>query len=84
MDDIFCNNYLQKFLEGGFIFSFFIHLFIYFWLRWVFLAACGLSLVAASGSYSSITDLYFILSSNSFSYISQKERIIADFFFFFE
>ena len=24
-------------------------LFIYFWLRWVFVAACGLSLVAASG-----------------------------------
>ena len=27
-------------------------LFIYFWLRWVFIAACGLSLVAASGGYS--------------------------------
>ena len=24
-------------------------LFIYFWLRWVFVAACGLSLLAASG-----------------------------------
>ena len=29
-------------------------LFIYFWLRWVFGAACGLSLVAASGGYSSL------------------------------
>ena len=30
----------------------FIYLFIYlyFWLRWVFIAACGLSLVAESGS----------------------------------
>ena len=30
---------------------FFIYL---FWLRWVFVAACGLSLVAASGGYSSL------------------------------
>ena len=27
-------------------------LFIYFWLRWVFVAACGLSLVAVSGGFS--------------------------------
>ena len=27
---------------------------IYFWLHWVFVAACGLSLVAASGGYSSL------------------------------
>ena len=31
-----------------------INLFIYFWLRWVFVAANGLSLVAASGGYSSL------------------------------
>ena len=30
----------------------FIYLFIYFWLRWVFVAARGLFLVAASGGYS--------------------------------
>ena len=30
----------------------FIYLFIYLWLRWVFVAARGLSLVAASGGYS--------------------------------
>ena len=30
------------------------YLFIYFWLCWVFIAACGLSLVAASGGYSSL------------------------------
>ena len=29
-------------------------LFIYFWLRWVFVAVRGLSLVAASGAYSSL------------------------------
>ena len=29
------------------------YLFIYFWLSWVFIAARGLSLVAASGGYSS-------------------------------
>ena len=27
----------------------FFFLFFYFWLRWVFVAACGLSLVAVSG-----------------------------------
>ena len=40
---------------GSSFFSFFnkfIYLFIYFWLRWVFVAARGLSLVAASGGYS--------------------------------
>ena len=31
-----------------------IYLFIYFRLRWVFVATCGLSLVASSGSYSSL------------------------------
>ena len=31
-----------------------INLFIYFWLRWVFVAARGLSLVAVSGGYSSL------------------------------
>ena len=31
----------------------FIYLFIY-WLRWLFIAACGLSLLAASGGYSSL------------------------------
>ena len=33
---------------------FFKNKFIYFWLRWVFVAARGLSLVAASGGYSSL------------------------------
>ena len=28
--------------------------FIYFWLRWVFVAVCRFSLVAASGGYSSL------------------------------
>ena len=32
----------------------FIYLFIYFWLHWVFVAAHGLSLVVASGGYSSL------------------------------
>ena len=27
-------------------------IFIYFWLPWVFVAACGLSLVAENGGYS--------------------------------
>ena len=36
-------------------------LFIYFWLRWVFVAAHGLSLVAASGGYSSLRCVGFSL-----------------------
>ena len=28
--------------------------FIYFWLHWVFVAVCGLSLVAVSGEYSGV------------------------------
>ena len=31
-----------------------LYFFIYLWLRWVFVAACGLSLVVASGGYSSL------------------------------
>ena len=57
-------------LAGGFLtteppgkpnFSLFIYLFIYkfilfiyFWLCWVFIAVCGLSLVVVSGGYSSL------------------------------
>ena len=37
-----------------FIYLFLIFKFIYFWLHWVFVAAHGLSLVAASGGYSSL------------------------------
>ena len=33
---------------------FFFNKFIYFWLHWIFVAACGLYLVAASGGYSSL------------------------------
>ena len=36
------------------VFFFYINLFIYFWLHWVFIAAHRLSLVAASGGYSSL------------------------------
>ena len=36
-------------------------LFIYFWLHWVFISACGLSLVAASGGYSSLRCTCFSL-----------------------
>ena len=45
-----------RFNPPGFIFIIIlkIHLFIYFWLCWVFVAARGLSLVGASGGYSSL------------------------------
>ena len=35
--------------------------FFFFWLRWVFVVACGLSLVAASGGYSSLRCVGFSL-----------------------
>ena len=37
------------------------YLFIYFWLRWVFVAVCGLSLVVASRGYSSLWCMGFSL-----------------------
>ena len=39
---------------GHLFFFFLINLFIYFWQCWVFVAARGLSLVVASGGYSSL------------------------------
>ena len=44
-----------------FLINLFIYLFIYFWLHWVFVAACRLSLVAASGGYSSLRCVGFSL-----------------------
>ena len=38
-----------------------VYLFIYFWLRWVFVAACGFPLVVASGGYSSLPCMGFSL-----------------------
>ena len=40
---------------------FYIYLFIYFWQRWVFVAARGLSLVAVRGGYSSLWCVGFSL-----------------------
>ena len=51
---VICISYLEKCLFKSFAHfkkNLFI-LFIYFWLHWVFVAACGLSLVAVSGDYS--------------------------------
>ena len=39
----------------------FIYLFIYFWLHWVFIAARGPSLVVATGGYSSLQCVGFLL-----------------------
>ena len=48
-----CPDSLQAVLSSSCSFFFFLILFIYlhFWLRWVFVAARGLSLVAASGGF---------------------------------
>ena len=50
---------LHKYLH--FILFYFFIIFIYFWLRWVFVAACGLSLVAVSGGCSSLRRAGFSL-----------------------
>ena len=52
----FCVYYSKIFL-----YFFFINLFIYCWLRWVFVAARGLSLVETSGGYSSLSRAGFSL-----------------------
>ena len=44
-----------------FYFYFYFFKFIYFWLHWVFIAACGLSLVVASGGCSSLRCASFSL-----------------------
>ena len=45
-------------IKAGRFFFFFL---IYFWVHWVFVAAHGLSLVAASGGYSSLQCAGFLL-----------------------
>ena len=47
--------------QVNFFFFFPVNLFIYFWLRWVFVAARRLSLVAASRGYSSLWRVGFSL-----------------------
>ena len=49
LEEIF---FSQSHSPFSFIYYLLTYLFIYFWLRWVFVAACGLSLVAASGGSS--------------------------------
>ena len=51
-------NNIKKFY---YYFYIFIYLFIYFWLHWVFVAVCGLSLVAANGGYSLLWCMGFSL-----------------------
>ena len=44
--------YNRIFLKRYMYFFFFTLFYLFIWLHWVFVAACGLSLVAASGGYS--------------------------------
>ena len=39
-------------MRGFNLIIYFLIYFLYFWLCWVFIAVCGLSLVVASGGYS--------------------------------
>ena len=43
-------------------FNTFFNVFIYFWLCWVFIAACGLSPVAVSGGYSLVVVLGILIA----------------------
>ena len=47
---------IELWIDRGvfYLFIYLIYLFIYFWLRWVFVAMHRLSLVATSGAYSSL------------------------------
>ena len=53
---------LKKKVFFVFFFNTFVYLFIYFWLRWVFVSVRGLSLVVASGGHSSSRCAGFSLS----------------------
>ena len=55
---LFVRSFIRSFV---FFLNKFIILFIYFWLRWVFVAVCGLSLVVASGGSSSLRCMGFSL-----------------------
>ena len=46
----------------GIFFFIYINLFIYFWLHWVFVAVHRLSLVVASGGYSSVVVRGFLIA----------------------
>ena len=50
----FVRNFHTVFQSGYYTFFLKFILLIYFWLRWVFVAARGFSLVATSGGYSSL------------------------------
>ena len=60
---MYCSKFETKNFNsfGTHIFFFLINIFIYFWLRWVFVAACGLSLVEATRGYSSLGCVGFSL-----------------------
>ena len=54
----------KSFIDSGLTFRSLIHFeffLFFFWLCWVFIAVCGLSLVVASGSYSSLRYMGFSL-----------------------
>ena len=56
-------------------FSLFLNKVIYFWLHWVFVAARGLSLVAASGGYSSLWCMGFSLQWLLLSWSTGSRRV---------
>ena len=53
---------LKKFFFANFLFLITYFNFIYFWLHWVFIAACGLSLAVVSGGCSLVMALGLLIA----------------------
>ena len=58
-EEVRANHNATKFTGVCFLWVFLWFFFLFFWLCWVFVAACGLSLVAASGGYSLLWCVHF-------------------------
>ena len=57
--------FYEVYVNYCYFLNFFSFIVIYFWLCWVFVAACRLSVVAASGGYSSLQWLLLSWSTGS-------------------
>ena len=53
----------------------YIYIYFYFWLRWVFIAACELSLVVASGGYSLVVVFWLLITVASDLLWSTDSRV---------
>ena len=65
--------------EQSVVFFFFFKNYLYFWLRWVFVAACRTSVVVASWGYSSLQCAGFLLQRGGFFCCGAQARGRAGF-----